>query len=252
MHSSKGEGRSYSAYEMRDLNKHDVESKRSLLKVPAVESVKAAGSSVPNAFELHPSVKKVLEIERDENSRIEKKVNEKLALLRESTIEDAKKVGFQEGYEAGRKEGFQRFQEETRESVEVIDRLATEFEGLKAEIFKANERFLLEMIAQVAKRVVLRELQTDADYLSRVTRDIIEKLGTRENIRVWLNGDDIECLQALRESLTQKFGELRNLQIAVHPEVTKGGCIVETDFGTVDATIEAQIRSIEETLIGKS
>lgn len=252
MPSSKMEGQNYVSYEMRDLTKRDSDSKRTLLKVPTAEVQKATGATSLNAFELHPSVKKVLEIERDENSRIEKKVNEKLDVLKASAIEEAKKLGFQEGFEAGKKEGFLKFQEESRENVDRIAQLVDQFEGQKSEIFKAHERFLLEMVVQVAKRVVLRELQTDGEYLARVTRDIIEKLGTRENIRVWLNGDDIGCLQALRESLTQKFGELRNLQIAVHPEVSRGGCIVETDFGVVDATIESQIRSIEEAVVGKT
>lgn len=240
------------SYQLRDISKHDNESKRNSLKTHQPIDLGHSKAAVTNAFELHPSVKKVLEIERDETARIERKVNERLDALREKAIEEAKQVGYREGFEAGRKEGFERFQEETRESVDRIEALSTEYENQKADLFRANERFLLEMVAQLAKKVVLRELQTDAEYLSRVSKAIIEKLGIKENVRIWLNGEDVACLQSLRESLIQKFGELRNLQIGEHPEVSRGGCIVETDFGIVDATIEAQIKSIDEALIGKT
>jgi flagellar biosynthesis/type III secretory pathway protein FliH len=43
---------------------------------------------------------------------------------------------------------------------------------------------------------------------------------------------------------------LGSLDIVVDEDLPRGGCRIETDFGTVDATIETQIRVIERHLLG--
>ena len=48
-------------------------------------------------------------------------------------------------------------------------------EGLKAEIYRANERFLIETVFRVARMVALKEISADKDYLSRLTHDLIER-----------------------------------------------------------------------------
>ncbi len=44
------------------------------------------------------------------------------------------------------------------------------------------------------------------------------------------------------------FGEIRNITLEAHSGVERGGCIIETNFGTIDARIDQLEEQIDRIL----
>ena len=102
-------------------------------------------------FNINSLLRDPLAVEHEELRVIETRVKEQVDAIREQ----AQATGVQQGYEAGLKKGhaeaFAKFQEEGAERLRAFEAFLKEFEGLKQEMFKANEHFLMEMIFRIAK-----------------------------------------------------------------------------------------------------
>lgn len=195
-------------------------------------------------FKLNSLQRATLGIDEEERQKfedeIQRRVSEGLAALREQTLEEARR----DGLELGRKEARDEFAAEKLETQNALRAVVSSFEGAAQDVFKQNERFLLHLAAQIAKSVALKEVETDETYLSRLFQSVIEKIGIRDHIRIKIHPKDEKAAFAMKQDLESKNADLRNLAIEASEDVQQGGCVVETDWNSVDARIETQIKEI--------
>lgn len=203
-------------------------------------------------FSINPLLRGPLGIEEEEQQRIEKTVNERLAQLSEEVTRQAHEAGYKAGLEQGHQEAYQRFQQEGDARLQRFESMVSECEVAKDQIFKANERFLMELVFRLSRMVLLRELETDQKFLLRLSKELVDQVGIRDNITLRLNPDDIQTAAMLKEGLEKSFGVLKNLQIIESDEVHGGGCILSTEWSSIDASLETQLNNLYKALIGGS
>jgi flagellar assembly protein FliH len=83
----------------------------------------------------------------------------------------------------------------------------------------------------------------------------LEKVRSRGTVTIKVNLSDIEATTAHKEAFLRLIettatgaGEVA-LQIHEDSSVDAGGCIVETDFGEIDARVSAQLLEIETRIL---
>lgn len=199
-------------------------------------------------FAVSDLVRGALSMNADEEERIEmevqRRVDERLAALAENTKNEAYNVGYAQGQMTAH-------EAIVRKSDPLIDRLqalATNFEGMKFDLSKANEDVLIRMVYRLARMVCLKEIKEDPTYTKRLITQLLERLGTRENIKIFVGSEAFSAAETLRAGLAESLGTLKNISIELDPEIRDAGCRVETDFAEVDARIEVQLQNIAETL----
>lgn len=141
---------------------------------------KKEGSLAPlpqqnSRFQVSPILKEILSIEEEERRAIEEKVRARVGALSDEVREKAFKVGYDEGVQKGFEDAFQKFQKEGASRIAEFEKFIAECETAKTEIFKANERFLLELIYRISKMILLKEIAHDGDYLLRLTKELDRK-----------------------------------------------------------------------------
>ncbi len=201
-------------------------------------------------FNLSPLVREPLAIEEEEKRAVDERVNAAIVNLAEKAKEDARAQGHKEGLERGYTEAFQSFQKEGNERMQRIESVLQELEGSKREIFQANERLLIDLTCRISKMVLLRELKTDKEFLLRLTRDLVERIGVRENIRIRVSSEDMASMEMIREGIEKSLGSMKNLNFEPSKDVELGGCTVETEWSIIDASVETQLQGIYEGLLG--
>jgi flagellar biosynthesis/type III secretory pathway protein FliH len=60
-----------------------------------------------------------------------------------------------------------------------------------------------------------------------------------------MNPDDLAAFGKRVRHVAGELGRLGDVKIVADPEITKGGCRVDTRFGTIDQQFEAQLARIE-------
>lgn len=219
------------------------------------QSPRRAGAGAPgaaaaenDAFNLNPLIRSGSRQE-EERRLIEQEVSQRVEALSQQVRAQAAEQGYRDGLAKGHEEAYLEAKQELGEKVRRLEELLQSFESAKISVFAANERFLMELVFRIGKLVLLRELKTDSDFVLRLAREVVEHLGARDQIRLKLNPEDIALGESVRQGLQQTLGTLRNFAIDASAEVALGGCAVETEWGSVDASVETRLQAIYDALV---
>ena len=147
--------------------------------------------------------------------------------------------GFQQGERAGAEAAAKRGEATLRRLAQTIEELAT----LRTELVHKTERQVVELAFAMARRVLRRELVADRELLIAMARVALERLGENTAATIRMNPEDFTMLGARAQ-----LGEGSAVRIVADPVVSQGGCLVQTDFGVIDAGIDAQLGEMASAL----
>ena len=215
---------------------------------PSAKSVDNLSSRRNQGFCLDEKVMEQLGLEKREQQRIENNLRIEFEKRWEQMKERAEAEGFSKGLEDGKQEAFHAELPRIQEKLESLNRLTQELDKLREKIFVANEAFLMDLIGQVARVVTLREVELDQEYIHRLVVALLQQLGTKEDLKIYVSERDAVNIQALKEILGKEFGKLTNTTIEVAKDLSGGGCRNETRFGVVNASVQTQIDNIAHSL----
>jgi flagellar assembly protein FliH len=76
----------------------------------------------------------------------------------------------------------------------------------------------------------------------------LRKLKSKANVTIRVNLDDVQLATDHARDFISKIENVQNVTVMEDSSVDKGGCIIETDFGQIDARISSQLAEIEERI----
>ena len=143
----------------------------------------------------------------------------------------------------------------------VTAQLAPVLSGLRqaaAELQKAKQAWLshwetsaVRLAGAIAARITRQELRRQPEIALTLVREALELAAGGPSVRLRLNPDDHETLGAQVRALIDTMSALGNVEVIADSAITRGGCRVETRFGTIDQQFESQLKRIEEELIDR-
>jgi len=133
---------------------------------------------------------------------------------------------------------------QAREVKEALSRLA----DLEESLTRRREAVLLEIALEAASRIVRERIEAADPVALRAIREAMESLPGSTSLRARLNPGDLEVLA---RELTGEIDRGR-LELISDESITRGGCIVETSVGTIDATVETAIDSLRAASLGSA
>jgi flagellar assembly protein FliH len=110
------------------------------------------------------------------------------------------------------------------------------------------EKSAVHVAAAIARRVIRRELSSHPEIAMVLVREALELAAGSSHVRLHLNPADRDALQPQIDALLQELSGLGRPEVVADPQISRGGCRVETRFGTIDQQLEAQLARIEEEL----
>lgn len=199
-------------------------------------------------FQLNELSRGLMSVDEEDEKRIEIEVRRRVKAVLEDFSEKVKKIAYIEGYDQGREDGRVHSLEELQPSIAHIHDLFKSFDSASADIALANEIILTRLVYQISKKVLLREVAEDYDFVKRTVTSIIDKLGTRENIRVLVSRETYKDIEKIKTDILSSISGLKNLSVEQDSSIDGYGCRVETEFGDIDATLNQQLEQISEVL----
>ena len=145
--------------------------------------------------------------------------------------------GFREGESAARKQ----LENEVQRSAEQLGQVAAELAATRGEVMRRAEADVVQLSMEIARRILHRELSVDPMALTALIRAALEKLASQQVCRVRVHADQE---QLVRACLTQ-LGRGAEIEVVADTTQTRGGAVFETDSGSLDASVETQLREIE-------
>jgi flagellar assembly protein FliH len=162
---------------------------------------------------------------------------ERLAALEREAFAKGFAQGERAGAEAAAKRGDAMLRRLTQTLQEVTE--------LRTEMIRQTEQQLVRLSLAIARRLVHREIALDPDLLIAIARVAMDRLGDMASVTVRLHPEDYAATAATRER------EWAGSQVSVVADarISRGGCRIESDFGAVDAGVEAQLHELAQALL---
>jgi len=151
---------------------------------------------------------------------------------------DAQKEGYDAGFEEGFKKGEEAAHKEFSPFLETIQGLISDLTTFRKDMYGKVEREMIEMVVDLAKKIIHFEFSTRDNVVQEMIRLAVQSVLDRESMVIKINPADKEYAESFRPELHQLFSEIKNITFEAHTGVERGGCIVKTNFGVVDARIE--------------
>ena len=128
------------------------------------------------------------------------------------------------------------------------DRLAKsleELDGLRAEITASTERELVRLALKIARKVVHREVTIDHEIVMTLARIGLSRAHNRVSASIRLHPEDLEFVNSHRRRLNSTHA----IELVDDASISRGGCLIQTEMGDVDARIEQQFEEIERAFL---
>ena len=162
-------------------------------------------------------------------------------------LAELEKEAYRKGFEQGQRDGLAIEEKQMADKARRLENLLTGLGGLKAQIVGETEKELLELAIGIAKCIVHAEVKTDPEVIERTVRAASTLVVDRSRIRIVINPDDMEAVEGLLPEFAVTTRGAK-LEIAEDSTIERGGCILETGFGRINATIESQRATLQKEL----
>ena len=154
----------------------------------------------------------------------------------------------QEGRQAGREEIEQMVRQQLATVLPALGQTVEEIGHAKQTWLAHWEASAVHVAAAIARRLVRRELERDPEIALELIREALDLAAGSSELRIRLNPDDHRAIGKHAEMLVKELAPLATAELIADPEITPGGCRLETRFGAIDQQFETQLKRIEEEL----
>ncbi len=153
---------------------------------------------------------------------------------------------FAKGFAQGERVGIEAASERTDAMLRRLTQTLDELMALRTQMIRQTERQMVQLAIAVARRIVHREVTLDQDLILAMARVALDRLDEAAHVTVRLHPEEFEATATTRASKWTSS----HVTVVADPRVGRGGCRVESEFGTIEASVDAQIQEVARALLG--
>lgn len=170
----------------------------------------------------------------------------------EREMEKIKQYFYNKGYEDGKREGERSVLTLKTSLKKAVDML----ERGKRDFFREKEKELIAIATAMAQRIIRKEISLDTKIVEKIVREAIQRATDSdcEQVVVRMNPQDWEKLKTIDKKLDFSIRggkQKKNIRFEKDEDILPGGCMVETEKGVINATIESQLERLGKALLGE-
>ena len=154
-------------------------------------------------------------------------------------------------YERGRRDGEKALSaqllQQRAELLELHQGVVESLQAAVPQITEETEKILIELALEAAQKIIAG-MPIQPKIVEAVVREAISQVEDSAEIAVHLHPDDLALLRKHQSPILQGLPETGPLKFVNSSEVTRGGCMVHTRFGLLDARRETKIEQVRQSL----
>ncbi len=154
-----------------------------------------------------------------------------------------------EGLKSGREEGFESGKSEVERLVERIHKIIEAVQAKRQEILDSTEQQIVDLVIMMTRKVVKIMSDNQKSVIMANVVQALKKVKGRGDVTLRVSLADVKLTTEHIQDFIREVENIKNISIVEDSSVEKGGCIVETDFGAVDARIASQLSELESKIL---
>jgi flagellar assembly protein FliH len=167
----------------------------------------------------------------------------------EKQVDELRATIEREAREKGRTEGFDEGRAEAERLVDQLHSIINHAIEKRNEIIEESETQLVNLVLLIARKVVKVISENQKNVVINNVIQSLRKLKSRGEVIIRVNLEDVELTTEHVKDFMRMVEHVKSITVVEDSSVDRGGCVIETDFGQIDARISSQLHEIEERIV---
>ena len=239
---------------------------KNIIKSPKpVRKIKIDGELVlDEVVEIDPEEEERIRQEEEEKrkreefeQRVEDEVEAKIqTVLKEQEKELAEKYEkekaeqYKSGFEEGKIAGIEEGKENIKPSIEDFAKINKNILDEKELLLHNAEKDVISLCYLIAKKIIKKEIEKDDKIILNIVRDALNYISNETSVILKLNPKDYDIVKDYEDEFAFALSDIKNFKFEANEKITRGGYLIETDSGEIDARLEIKISELEKLLMG--
>lgn len=170
-----------------------------------------------------------------------KKLIEETKLYSQSAFSQAER----DGYVKGKEDGFEAGREEVSNHINEAKNLLEQIFRERELLMRSIEPEVAKLAIRIAEKIIQTQVEVNSEIVINMIRASLDKVKQRDEVIIKVNTEDYDLVRERKDIFARMIEGLKNMDIVIDPGVDRGGCIIETNLGNVDARVSVQIHTLE-------
>lgn len=164
----------------------------------------------------------------------------------ENEIRDS---AYRKGYDEGQKSGYNDGQSELNRLIERVHKIVESVMNRREEILRDTEQQIVDLVILMTRKIVKIISENQKGVVLSNVLSALKKVKTRCSVIIRVNIEDLKLTSEHTGEFIKRVEAVQGITVIEDSSVDKGGCIVETDFGAIDARIASQLGELENKIL---
>jgi flagellar assembly protein FliH len=176
-------------------------------------------------------------VELSEQEKLQAEMDQRLMKI----SDESHRKGFKEGVEFQKKE--------VLPVLEAIGTMTKAIPPIRNDVMAKTEEQIVKLAIAVAEKIINQEVTIRKDVILGVLKSALKNIAETEGMKIRVNPHDFRYIMEVKKDFLQSFDGVRNVIFEEDISIKRGGAVVETMFGEVDARLENQIKEIKAAML---
>ncbi|HEV7495140.1 FliH/SctL family protein [Baekduia sp.] len=152
------------------------------------------------------------------------------------------------GHEAGFQAGLAEAQEQMAAGVAALQAAVEEVAAERGRVANAVEAAAVELGLRIAEQALAAAVEVRPEAVVDVVRGALRRLVERDRVTILVNPEDLDLVRGASDALMAELGGIEHCDVQAERRVARGGAVVRTVEGEVDATLQTKLARARESL----
>lgn len=153
--------------------------------------------------------------------------------------------------ETAAKEGYRAGLEQAENDISLLRAKIADFVSAKKEVFEYIAPDILEISVDIARKIIKKEVEQNPQVILDSIVDVMRTLSKEEpRITVKLNPLQVDLVKTELPEYISSMGIEAKINVVGDESIEEGGCVLNTNNGIVDASLDTQLQIVKEALKG--
>jgi len=166
-------------------------------------------------------------------------------------LDKEKEKSFNKGFEEGKTIGIKKGEDSVMSAATFLKDSGEKLFAEKKKMLTEGESSMVQLAVHVAEKIVNKEVEKDNEIVIQTINKSLSLISDKTDLVVKLSASDLEVVKSRIPDIISLFDDIESLKVSVDDRVKKGGAIIETNSGTIDARLKIQSQEIFDSLMSE-
>lgn len=172
-----------------------------------------------------------------------------LARIKEN--EERVRKASEDSYRKGLNDGIEFEKKESLPALDAVAAMAKMIPLIRKETVEKTEERIIMLAIAMAEKIINQEVQIRKEVILSVLKGALKNIVETDGMKIRVNPQDYRYMMEVKNDFLQSLSGFSKVEFEEDASIKRGGAIVETMFGEVDARIESQLKEIQAAMFNQ-